>query len=271
MIRSNKLNSSPKRHYSASAAVVTRFVCVVTEFDLIGELVVHLDLRLLGERVLGDGLEGLLHINSFLGRRLKVRDVAFAVTPLLRSLRRHLKQQQHQRRSLYLHIHSLWSTIISHQNLMASQSSWGSFTNDVNHIFGIFDPPPPLSTFFQLSSTFHNGRNTIRQLCLTPPPFPVDVICERSLGIPTVIILPMHPVSLNRVRITGSIFNFATTDMKSSGIFPHQSPLVRLLLWRLLPPDRLPCRLSPGMHWTFGNGIKQHRNIVLRGMHSDLL
>ena len=43
----------------------------------------------LGEGVLGDGLEGLLHVDGLLGRSLEVGDFVLGVAPLLGALGRH--------------------------------------------------------------------------------------------------------------------------------------------------------------------------------------
>ena len=43
----------------------------------------------LGEGVLGDGLEGLLHVDGLLGRGLEVGDLVLGVAPLLGALGGH--------------------------------------------------------------------------------------------------------------------------------------------------------------------------------------
>jgi len=63
---------------------------VVGETDLIRKLVVEFGVRLERQCLPRDRLERLLHIQRFLRARLKVRQVAFARAPLLRSLRHHL-------------------------------------------------------------------------------------------------------------------------------------------------------------------------------------
>lgn len=62
---------------------------VLAEFDLVGELVVELELGVLGERAAGDRLEGQLHVEGLLGAGLEVGDAVLALAPLLRALRRH--------------------------------------------------------------------------------------------------------------------------------------------------------------------------------------
>ena len=79
------------RSSGASAATrVLGLVCVVAQLDLVGELVVHLHLRLLRERVPRDRLERLLHVDRLLRARLEVGNVAERVAPLLCLLRRDL-------------------------------------------------------------------------------------------------------------------------------------------------------------------------------------
>ena len=45
----------------------------------------------LGQGILGDSLKCLLDVDCLLGRRLEVGDLVLAVAPLLRPLRRHLR------------------------------------------------------------------------------------------------------------------------------------------------------------------------------------
>lgn len=55
------------------ARVLLEIECVGNEDGLL--------LRLLCQRVLGDGVEGLLDVESLLGRRLEVRNVTLALAP----------------------------------------------------------------------------------------------------------------------------------------------------------------------------------------------
>ena len=79
----------PARRVSAAARLLLILV-VARESDLVGELIVQLHLGLLGQRVLGDRLERLLHVDGLLSARLEVGDLVFAMAPLLRPLGRHL-------------------------------------------------------------------------------------------------------------------------------------------------------------------------------------
>ena len=63
---------------------------LVAQIDLVGEVVVKIDVGLAGEGVLGDRLEGLLHVDRFLRRRLEVGNIALGLAPLLSALHRHL-------------------------------------------------------------------------------------------------------------------------------------------------------------------------------------
>lgn len=56
------------------AAALAARLLLVRQLDLVGELVVELHVRLLGERVLCHRLERLLHVQGLLGARLEVRD-----------------------------------------------------------------------------------------------------------------------------------------------------------------------------------------------------
>ena len=62
---------------------------VVSEFDLVGEVVVQVEVLLLGEGVAGDGLEGELDVDGLLGARLEIGHLGLALAPLLGALRRH--------------------------------------------------------------------------------------------------------------------------------------------------------------------------------------
>ena len=80
---------APRR--ASAAACILLVLIIPGEPDLIGELIVELNLGLLREGVLGDGLERLLDVNGLLGARLEVGNLVFAVAPLLRPLGRHLR------------------------------------------------------------------------------------------------------------------------------------------------------------------------------------
>lgn len=53
--------------------------------DLIRERWVDVHLAFLSQRVPSNGLEGLFHVDVFLGTRLEVWNISFALTPCLRS------------------------------------------------------------------------------------------------------------------------------------------------------------------------------------------
>lgn len=59
---------------------------------------VQLDLGFLLEGILGDRLEGLFDVDGFLGRGLKVRNVALGLAPRHGSLLRNLKERDITRR-----------------------------------------------------------------------------------------------------------------------------------------------------------------------------
>lgn len=79
--------------YLTSTLVDARWSCflVSRELDLVGELIIETGLRLLGKGVLGDGEEGLLHINRFLRTCLVVGDVILWLAPMLRPFSRNLQ------------------------------------------------------------------------------------------------------------------------------------------------------------------------------------
>ena len=64
----------------------------ISEIDLVGEIVVKVDVGFAGEGVLGDRLERLFHVDRLFGRRLEVRNVALCVAPLLGALYRNLSE-----------------------------------------------------------------------------------------------------------------------------------------------------------------------------------
>ena len=70
------------------------FLLFVAEIDLVGEVVVEVDVRFSSKRVFGDGLEGLLHVDRLFRGSLEVGNVAFRVAPLLRTLYRYLKRKK---------------------------------------------------------------------------------------------------------------------------------------------------------------------------------
>ena len=88
---------SPKQQTSivlAGAGVLSGLL-VSGQLDLVGEVVVQLDIGLLGESVFGDGLERLLHVDGLFGAGFKVRDVVLALTPALGSFRGNLRKETH--------------------------------------------------------------------------------------------------------------------------------------------------------------------------------
>lgn len=71
---------------------------VVGKPDLVGKLIVQFSICLEGQRLPCHRLERLFHVQCFLGASLKVGQVPFVSTPLLRSLWHHLKSDKTQRR-----------------------------------------------------------------------------------------------------------------------------------------------------------------------------
>lgn len=65
---------------------------VAVQFDGCRRRLVHLRLWLLGEGVLGNSLEGLLHVDALFRTGLKVRNVVLAFTPVLSSFSGHLRR-----------------------------------------------------------------------------------------------------------------------------------------------------------------------------------
>ena len=63
------------------------------ECDVVRESLVEHVVGLLRQRVLGDRLKCLFHVDGLLGRRLEVGNVVLAITPLLGSSGRDLKDK----------------------------------------------------------------------------------------------------------------------------------------------------------------------------------
>ena len=83
----HSVNQSIRVICSTTAVVfLLLFLLFISEIDLVGEVVVKVDIRFSGERVLGDGLEGLLHVDRLFCRGLKVWNVACVMAPLLGAL-----------------------------------------------------------------------------------------------------------------------------------------------------------------------------------------
>lgn len=106
------------RHLTRTAVGAGAGALCVGEFDLVRELVIYVGvLVLLGESVSRYALERLLHVQRFLGRRLKVRHARLGLAPLLGAFRRygprlqvHFVAQQHKREVFRLSRRRLFST-----------------------------------------------------------------------------------------------------------------------------------------------------------------
>lgn len=91
--RKTKREEAKERHNLTATAIGFLLLLVVVEFDLVREVIVHLDFCLLKKRILGNCLECLLNIDCFLCAGLKVWYVVFAVAPCLCSFCRNLGRQ----------------------------------------------------------------------------------------------------------------------------------------------------------------------------------
>lgn len=69
------------------AIVITR-ISISIQTDRFGEIVIELDFLLLCQCILGNRLEGLVNIDGFLSRRLKVWNVTLGLAPSLSALLR---------------------------------------------------------------------------------------------------------------------------------------------------------------------------------------
>lgn len=69
-----------------ATTVSSRSTLLVSQFYLIRKLGIQLDLRFLFQGILGNGLESLLNIQCLFRTCFKVRNVVFALTPLLSPL-----------------------------------------------------------------------------------------------------------------------------------------------------------------------------------------